>query len=400
MSENKILDVSTVNNYIKNLFEGDVFLSRIYVKGEISNLNKHYTGHYYFTLKDENSKISCMMFSSYVTKLKNPIKNGDQVVIFGKVSAFNKLGTYQIYVYNIDPYGQGKYLLMLEELKKKLKAEGLFDHEKKKLNLYPNEIALVTSKSGAAVQDLIHTITSRWPCIIKIYPCLVQGEGAPKSIIKCLRQADNSSCDTIILARGGGANEDLIAFNDEELVRTCASLSKPLISAIGHQIDTSLVDFVSDYPCITPTEAGEKACVNIKDLYNNIEYYKSLSKRLINAYIHSKENQLLQLLTIIENNNPKVQLANINNKVISLRQKADFLIKYKSNELSNKLLILKNKVELLNPNLIFDKGYAITYINKQKLKSVSMVKKDDLIDIKLKDGIIKTRVEEINKYGK
>ena len=400
MSNLKIIDVTTLNNYVKNVFEGDIFLSRIYIKGEISNLNKHYTGHYYFTLKDENSKISCMMFSSYVKNLKHEIKNGDLVLIFGKVTVYDKQGTYQIYAYNMELFGVGQYLLQLEELKRKLKEEGLFDRPRKKINQYPKEIALITSKSGAAVKDVIHTITSRWNCKIKVYPCLVQGEDAPKSIIKCLKQADKSSADTIILTRGGGENEDLKAFNDEELIRTCSSLSKPLISAIGHQIDSSLVDLVSDLYAITPTEAGEKSCVKRNDLIFNIESLENTSKRSIISFIHSKENIILHLINEIESNSPKQKINNYLNNVVALMNKSKYLLDIKINQNKSILTNLDLKISLLNPYLNFEKGYSLIYKDKNKVTSLDNVKENDIIDVYLNDGKITAQVKEIIKNGK
>ncbi|MDY2574506.1 MAG: exodeoxyribonuclease VII large subunit [Bacilli bacterium] len=400
MSQLPIIDVTTLNNYIKNLFEGDINLQRVYIKGEISNLNKHYTGHYYFSLKDDNSKVSCMMFSSYVNKLKYPIENGDEVLIYGKVSVFDKLGTYQIYVYNIEPYGVGKYLLMLEELKKKLKDEGLFDKEKKKINLFPKKIGIVTSKSGAAVKDIIHTISRRYPCQIEIFPCLVQGEDAPKSIIKCLLQADKSDVDTIILARGGGANEDLKAFNDESLVRVAASLKKPLITAIGHQIDSSLVDLVSDISCITPTEAGEKCCMKKIDIINSIDSLNILMDKNIKSYYHNLENKLFQLIYIIENKNPLAILNKHLNKLLQIKDKSNYLIKLKIINYQMEIKNLESRLILLDPRLAFDKGYSLIEKDKKVIKSIKEVAVNEDLTINLKDGIIKAKVKEIKDYGK
>ena len=370
MSGNKIYSVSDLNIYIKNLFEGDIFLSRVYIRGEITNLNKHYTGHYYFSLKDENSKISCTMFSTYVNRLKTDIKNGDQVLIFGKVSVYDKLGTYQIYVYNIEPYGLGQYLLKLEELKRKLQAEGLFDRPKKQINQYPKEIAVVTSKSGAAVQDIKHAITSRWNCLIKVYPCLVQGEEAPKSIIKQLSFADNSTADTIILARGGGANEDLKAFNDEELIRHCASLKKPLISAIGHQIDTSIVDLVSDLYCITPTEAGVKSCASKDDINYRLSNYTFQAKKLMQSYLESKQNYLLQLNMIMDRNNPIYFLKDLKNQVENSCNSAKYLFSSRCQAYLKQIDLIQEKINGLNPKLMLERGYSIVYQDQNRVDSI------------------------------
>ena len=401
MNEAGILDVTSLNLYIKNKFEDDLSLQRVYIRGEISNLNKHYTGHYYFSLKDENSKISCTMFSSYVNKLKHPINNGDEVLIYGKVSVYDKLGTYQIYAYNVEPYGLGKYLLELEALKKKLQEEGLFDLPKKEINRFPKKIGVVTSKSGAAVQDIIHTIKLRWPCEIEVFPCLVQGEEAPRSMIKCLKQADESDVDTIILARGGGANEDLKAFNDEGLIRTAAALKKPLITAIGHQIDTSLVDLVSDAYAITPTEAGERATSNKNELISQIINQKELAKRVIESKITRKQNALLQYIQVIETYNPITKLTNYVHEVNSIREKLEFNVKFKLKNYQVALNELKNKVEYLDTRLRLKDGKIIAYSSKkEKIDHVDKVKVGDELDLYLSGGKLNVEVKEVVKDGK
>ena len=400
MIENKIYDVTTLNNYIKNLFEGDLLLSRIYIKGEISNLNKHSTGHYYFTLKDQNSKVSCMMFSTYVNRLKKEINNGDEVLIFGKVSVYDKLGTYQIYVYNIEPFGQGKYLLELEELKKRLYSEGIFNKPKKKINQYPKKIAVITSSTGAAIQDIKHAISLRWPCIINVYPCLVQGIEAPKSIISQLRKADSSDADTLILARGGGANEDLKAFNDEGVVRCCYGLKKPLISAIGHQIDNSLVDLVSDLNCITPTDAGVNSCINKQELFYQIDSLVTNASGLVENLIHTRENNLLQLISIIEKNNPTYYLNKMRQDLNNIVNSSNYLIDRRLTSLSNSISLISEKLVVLNPNKIFEKGYSLVYQNGKLLNSINFIKKSDDLEIKMKDGTLLVQVKEIKKYGK
>lgn len=400
MRDLNIIDVSSLNIYIKNLIEQDINLARIYIKGEISNLNKHYTGHYYFTLKEENSKVSCMMFSSYVKKLNFEINNGDEVLIFAKLSVYDKLGTYQLYVYNIEPYGIGKLLVKFEELKKKLYNEGIFDKKKKKINIFPKKIAIVTSKSGAAVQDLIHTISNRYPCEINIYPCLVQGEDAPKSIIKSLLLADKSDNDTIILARGGGSKDDLLTFNDEELIRTCYLLNKPLITAIGHQIDFSLVDLVSDLSCITPTEAGEKSCANKKELLNEINSINEYANTKINRIISLQINKLLQLEQIIERCSPINKLRGHQIKIDQICDKLDYYLKYKIIKLQNQLNLLDEKIRAYDPRLRLKDGKVIVFQDQRKIQSIKNIKESDILNIYFIDGKANVEVKEIKKYGK
>lgn len=399
MQQDKLLDVTTLNYYLKNLVEGDVFLSRVYIKGEVSSLNKHYSGHYFFTLKDANAKISCTMFSTYVNKMKAEIKNGDEVIIFGKVTVYDKAGTYQISVYSMEPYGLGQYLLQLQELKKKLDSEGLFSLPKKEIPLFPKRIGLITSSSGAAVHDLIHSISSRWSCEIRIYPTQVQGENAPQEIIKSVLQADNDNLDVLIMSRGGGANEDLKAFNDEKLVRVCAGLKTPLITAIGHEIDSSLVDLVSDVSCITPTEAGQKATPDINDVIYTLESLRSSLNHGYISLLHRKENELLSLLSSKYLKSPLSYINELLKDINNLRQRVNNLLNNKFLNYDKNLQILKTKVESLNPYLLLDKGYSLVKNEKgEVISSVKNIKEDDYLYLNLKDGTIKVKVEDI-KHG-
>ncbi|MGN1295744.1 MAG: exodeoxyribonuclease VII large subunit [Bacilli bacterium] len=414
MMEN-ILTVTRLNYYIKNIIEEDPKLTNIVVKGEISNLNKHYTGHYYFTLKDENSKISCMMFSSYVNRIKIDIKNGDEVILYGYVSCFEKNGTYQLYVKNIEPFGLGQYLLKLEALKKKLKEEGLFDKEKKIINRTPKSIGIITSQSGAAVKDLIHTITSRWDCDIYIFPCQVQGEEAHHTIVKRIKQADSFHLDTLILGRGGGSIDDLKCFNEEDVVRAVHGCNTPIITAVGHEIDKTLVDYVSDFASITPTDAGEKATLNKKDILLYLDDLQSKLTSIMNSLIDEKRNKLMLILSSKSLISPVEYFSTSLKRVGELNKKGLDLIKLKienlSNELYSKDLILKPlmenkitrlslllrgnnmKLEALNPTTYLDKGYSLIALSNNKiLTSIDDVAIGEQITIQIKDGLIDASV--------
>lgn len=393
----KIYNVSLLNQYIKNLIEGDFKLANILVVGEICNLNKHYTGHYYFSIKDENSKISCMMFSFNVNKLESEFNNGDQVLIKGYVSVYDKNGTYQLYVQTMEPYGKGKELLKLEELKKKLKDEGLFDLPKKEIPKFPQNIGIVTSKSGAAVKDIIHSIQNRYNPQIYVFPCLVQGENAPKSIIDSLIKADEYNLDTIIIARGGGANEDLSAFNDEQLVRFVASLKTPIITAIGHQIDSSILDLVSDCSCITPTEAGLKAVPNKIELNQYILSRRAYLNLLMNKTLISYNNRLLQINSSKGLINPFDKYQNLINDIDQLRLKLNINLNNKLNVYLNNHKNLSDKLRVLNPYLLLNKGYSLSYKGEDIVTSVQQVNENDLIKINLKDGTILAKVVSIKK---
>lgn len=413
----KYLTVTKLNFYIKNLIENDTKLANIVVKGEVSNLNKHYTGHYYFTLKDDNSKISCMMFSSYVNKIKTPINNGDEVLIYGYLSLYEKNGSYQLYCRSIEPFGLGQYLIQLEALKKKLKEEGLFDRQRKMIPQYPSKIALITSKSGAAIKDMIHTIQSRFNPEIFVFPCLVQGEGAPESILNAFLLADDMGFDTIIIGRGGGANEDLKAFNDETLVRAIASSKTPVISAVGHQIDTTLIDYVSDLAAITPTDAGEKATPDKRKLLLLLEGNRNYLNQLMNSKIDKKKQELLQIMSSKYFISPKDYLIESRKRVEQLMRQGSLIIKTRldnskinieqsSFNLSysiNKIIDFKtiqldkliNRLKGLNPSNIIDKGYSLVLDQCGKvLSSIEEYQIDQPIYIQLKDGRIKAIVKE------
>ena len=394
---NKIYNVTLLNQYIKNLIEGDFKLANVLVVGEICNLNKHYTGHYYFSIKDENSKISCMMFSFNASKINFDVKNGDEVLIKGYVSVYEKNGSYQLYALQMEPYGKGKELLKLEELKKKLKAEGIFDLEKKKLPKFPSKIGIVSSKTGAAVKDVIHSITSRYNPEIYIFPCLVQGENAPKSIIEALDNALNYNLDLVIIARGGGANEDLSAFNDEELVRKVAVYPLPTIGAIGHQIDSSLLDVVVSISCITPTEAGVKAVPNKFELLDNIKAKKTYLNSLINRVVDNYTKRLLYINASKGLVSPLDKYLSKLKEVYNIKIQFNNLINSKLKEYINRLDINYSKLHSLNPYLLLNKGYSLIYKENEIITSISQVEENDNLIINLKDGQLNVEVTSIKK---
>ena len=260
-----VFTVSDINQYIKALISSDENLKYIYVKGEISNFKMASNGHFYFSLKDEKSLIGAMMFSNYVNRINFKPENGQEVVVFGSVDAYPGSGTYQIIVYQMEEIGAGQQLLELEKLKKKLLEEGLFDESRKrKINLYPNAIGVITAPNGAAIKDILFNIKRRYPIAdIYVFYSAVQGENAPKELLKAFELAQTYPLDTLLIGRGGGASEDLSAFNDEALVRAIANSKMPVIACIGHEIDSTLVDFVADKRASTPTAAAELATVTV-----------------------------------------------------------------------------------------------------------------------------------------
>lgn len=393
----KIFNVSLLNQYIKNLIEGDFKLANVLVVGEVCNLNKHYTGHYYFSIKDENSKISCMMFSFNANKINFDLKNGDLVLIKGYISVYEKNGNYQLYALNVEPYGKGKELLKLEELKKKLKQDGILDLEKKKIKQFPNNIGIITSKSGAAVRDIIHSIQSRYNPQIYVFPCLVQGENAPESIKKALINALSYDLDTIIIARGGGANEDLSAFNDEDLVRYVAYYPLPVITAIGHQIDSSILDLVSSFSCITPTEAGVRCVPDKKEL---IQYIENRQYVLSNIMRYKIDFYIKRLFEINSSKGMQSPLSKFEGKIKDITLLENRLNNHINNRLMiycNKLEICFNKLNVLNPYALLNKGYSMIYKEDNIITNVEQVDVNDHITIKLKNGSVDATVKEIFK---
>lgn len=414
------LSVSKLNMYIKSLVESDFSLLNLVVVGEVTSLTKHYTGHYYFSLKDDNSIIKCMMFSSYASKVNFPLKNGDKVLIKGYIGVYEKGGNYQLYCRELSLFGEGDYLLKLAQLKKKLQEEGLFDKEKKKIPLLPSRIALISASTGAALHDYLKTIRSRVNTEVYLFPCLVQGENAPNDIIRAIKESLNYNCDLIVITRGGGSKEDLIAFNDEKLVRYCANLNIPLITAVGHKVDTTLIDYVADVSCITPTDAGNASVPSFEEINSLINNLASKSLLLINNKIKRYEEKILYLSKSIEASSPLNKLKLLKNKIDNYNLFiSSYFSKYltkKLNEIDKislyinrvgenylntkylKLVKINNKLDYLNPYIHLDAGYSLLKNKEnQVISSIKQVIVDEEIVIKLKDGKLKTKVIEIIK---
>ena len=410
--------ITEVNELVKSILESEPLLSDIYVKGEISNIKYHSRGHIYFSLKDENSKINAVFFNAAGKLLFDP-KDGDSVLVRGRINVYPVSGSYQIVVSEIKLDGIGNLYVLFEELKKKLSAEGLFDKEhKKKIPRFPEKIGVITAKEGAAVRDIITTINRRYPlCEIYLFPSLVQGEGAKENIVRMIRKANETDMDVIILGRGGGSIEDLWAFNEEIVAREIYNSRIPIISAVGHEIDYTIADFVADLRAPTPTAAAELAVKNIEDietylsdattrmntaLTNKVEYYKEKINKYKTSYII---NNPLKLFELKEN---KLKL--FKEKLISISSifdikskeldylKERILLVYKNNLEKNNNLLEKTKLklDLINPNNILNKGYSIVKKDDKIIKSVKDLKIKDSINIVLSDGTILSEVKGKN----
>lgn len=423
-TEIKYYSVSQYNQAIKNFLDSKMECQVVHIKGEISNYKRQTNGHLYFTLKDEESRISAVMFKGNSVNLEFEPKDGDEVLIDGRISVYVPNGGYQIYVEKLCLEGNGDLLRKLEELKKKLAAEGLFDQShKKEIPKYPSKIGIVTASTGAAIKDILSTIKRRYPlCETILFPSLVQGEGAKEDIVRQIKKAQEYDLDTLIVGRGGGSIEDLWAFNEEIVVRAIYDSRIPVISAVGHEPDVTLADFVADLRAPTPTGAAEMAVPNMVDLINyisqikirvntsvnnKIEYLRKMLNNLSTSYVLSnplapfeikaqKLDTLTDRLNSIINyklSNSVTRFNNMKNKYI-LKNPLDMFIKY-----NNSLELVINKLELLNPLNVLSKGYSVTKVGDKVVKSVKDVNSKDKLNIKLLDGEINTIVEGVKENG-
>ena len=389
------ISVTELNKYIKDKIDKDEMLNNVFVKGEISNYKHHYTGHLYFTLKDENSLIKCIMFKGYAVNLKFEPKDGMKVTIFGSVSVFERDGVYQIYVKAMQEDGIGSLYKAYEEMKAKLEKEGLFDQShKKKIPLMPRCIGVLTSNTGAVIRDIINVSTRRNPNVyIKLLPVPVQGPGAAEKIVDAIKTMNEKKlADVIIVARGGGSLEDLWPFNEEIVARAIYDSELPVISAVGHETDFTIADFVADLRAPTPSAAAELAVPNIADIKLKLEGYNNRYKLALKKKV---EFMKLRYEKCMNSRVFKEPLQKINEKYILI----DMKVKTMQNSISNiynskKTNMIKHiaKLDALSPLKTLTRGYSIVQVNGKIVKSVSQIKKDDEIDIRLIDGKARAKV--------
>jgi exodeoxyribonuclease VII, large subunit len=417
--QDKYISISQLTRYIKFKFDHDEHLGHVFLRGEISNFKAHTRGHYYFTLKDETSRINAVMFSSNASKLLFRPTDGMKVLVTGRVSVYEATGGYQIYVEDMVEDGVGNLYVQFEELKKKLQQEGLFDpSKKKKIPKIPKTVGIITAPTGAAIRDILSTIKRRWPITKTIlFPSLVQGASAAPEIIKQIEKAQEFDLDVLIVGRGGGSIEDMWCFNDEQVARAIYACKIPVISAVGHEIDFTISDFVADLRAPTPTGAAEMAVPNISDFY---QYFGQIELRLeqaIMTMITSKKDQLETLKKSYILTNPiamyqvkeqrfdslfeKIHLlmnsiiANEKNNCQILKQKLENNIQKVLENEQHRYLHALNKLEILNPLLTIKRGYSITRNQDHVVTSIQQVKPHDKIEIEVTDGLIEARVEEV-----
>ncbi len=389
------ITVTELNQYIKEKIGNDEYLNNVFIKGEISNFKHHYTGHMYFTLKDEKSLIKCIMFKSYTANLKFIPKDGMKVMILGTVSVFERDGVYQIYCKAMQEDGLGSLHVAYEELKSKLEKEGLFDiSHKKQIPKMPKCIGVLTSNTGSVIRDIINVSTRRNPNVyIRLLPVPVQGEGAAEKIAKAIKiMNEKNLADVIILARGGGSLEDLWPFNEEIVARAIYESELPVISAVGHETDFSISDFVADLRAPTPSAAAELAVPNVSDIQIKLESY---NLRYKNALKKKTEIMRLRYEKCMMNKVFRDPLQNIHDKYLKL----DIINRSLQNSINNKvqnskseMIELITKLDNLSPLKTLTRGYSIIEKKGKVVKSVKDLNSDEEINIRLIDGNTKAKI--------
>jgi len=419
---NDYITVGALTRYIKYKLDNDVYLQDIYIKGEISNFKKHSRGHFYFTIKDEESRISAVMFASQTSSVTFEPIDGTKVLVRGRISVFPSTGNYQIYVNEMIEDGVGNLYALYEKLKADLKKEGLFNIEHKKpIPKLPNRIGVITAPTGAAIRDIISTINRRYPiCEVILFPSLVQGKDAKEDIVRNIKLADTYDLDTLIVGRGGGSIEDLWAFNEEIVARAIYECKTPVISAVGHEVDFTIADFVADKRAETPTGAAEIAVPSKTDLLkiinqlslrssksvnDKINTEKKILDRIKSSYILSnpmsiyeiKEQKLDNLME--KSNNLILNILNNNNlRLTNLKRSYIFktpnkIFENKTNNYNNIL----NKLDVLNPLNTLKRGYSIIKLGDSVITDITKVKTKDKIDITLNNGIINAEVIDVKE---
>ena len=393
--------VSDVNRYLKDLLAGEPLLQGISVRGEISNFKQYPSGHCYFTLKDTNSALKCVMFRNRAQYLRFLPQNGMQVVAGGSIAVYERDGVYQLYVDSLIPEGTGDLALAFEQLKEKLAAEGLFDPARKQpLPAFPKKIGVVTSSAGAVLRDIYRVSKRRWPGIqLVLYPVQVQGEGAAEQIARGIDFfAEEYAVDVIIAGRGGGSMEDLWAFNEEPVVRAIAACPVPLISAVGHETDFTLADFAADVRAATPSQAAELAVPDRSEVMRQVESLTGQLTRQVQRELALRRQRLEGLLNSRVMREPQSMLA-------ERRQRLDFLLaglqrtaKAELQGKQHKLGLILNRLAAINPVAVMGRGYGIVTKQDKLVSSIQTVEIDDELQLTFTDGHVQAKV--LAKIGK
>ena len=397
MTSKDLFSVSSLNRYIKHMFDRDFTLKGLRLKGEISNLKKYPSGHVYFSLKDEESMIKAVMFYEYTKFMPPTIRDGDEVIVTGYVSVYPNRGEYQVYAQAMELFGEGAQLLELELLKKKLAAEGLFDaSRKRKLVSFPTSVGVISAPNSAALADIKTNLLRRNPLLeVQIFPSLVQGADAPKSLLEALKKAKESNIDTLIIGRGGGASEDLSAFNDETLVRAAAEFPVPIISAVGHEIDFTLIDYVADARASTPTGAAELATIDKREIYEllankEVELDETITDK-ISTLSHKLE--LLKKNSFFEN--PKVMYEKTLLEVENTSKRLDSFMNHLIEMKHEQIVSFKKQLQSLSLDNTLKRGFSIMEDEKGKIISdIKDIEINQMVKTRLHGGVITAKVTQ------
>ena len=396
----QISSVSQVNMYIKNMFMRDYKLNDISVKGEISNCKYHSSGHIYFTIKDKTSQLSCVMFASMRKNLEFKLEEGQSVIVDGNISVYERDGKYQLYARNITKEGFGKLYEEYEKLKKRLLEEGLFDKSKKrKIPAYAAKIGVVTARTGAVIQDICNVSNRRNPYVqIILYPAKVQGTGAAETIIKGIKYFEKTDVDTIIIGRGGGSIEDLWAFNDEKLARIIAGCKKTIISAVGHETDTTIADYAADLRAPTPSAAAELAVYSYRETVIALrEAGHSLRWQMENI-LKIKKLKLAGYITVIQHESPKNLINDRRMFVADMQEKMENLMRQKLVSSKHQLELYIQEMKGLSPLYKLQGGYAyVSDESGRNINSVDELKNGEQINLAFKDGYAKAVISSKKK---
>ena len=395
-----VITVTQINKYISSIFRGDRNLQGVMVKGEISNFTLHWkSGHMYFTLKDSESAVKCVMFASAASRLKFEPEDGMSVICSGSINVYERDGAYQLYVNDILPEGAGAAGAALEQLKKKLQKEGIFDTAHKRPVPYmPKKIGAVTSLSGAAVRDIINVLSRRYPlCEVYAVNALVQGEGAPDSICRGILRAEAAGCDVIIVGRGGGSSEDLSAFNAEKVAYAIYNCKVPVISAVGHETDVSIADLAADLRAPTPSAAAELAAPDIKMFYERIDLLQRRAERSVDSAFDRAADRFTVLNARLAAQSPENRMKLVGERLDSLekRNSAAFqrYMERKSSQLSERI----GRLESLSPLKVLSRGYSLVYSGDKLLSSTDSIAVGDTVDIRFGKGTASAEIKEVHE---
>lgn len=391
--------VSQVNTYIKNMFAQDFFLKRVYVKGEVSNCKYHTSGHIYFTLKDESTTLACIMFAGKRKGLKFRLEEGQKVIVGGSVEIFERDGKYQLYASEITLDGAGELYLRFEALKRELAEMGMFAEEyKQPIPKYAKTVGIVTAATGAAVRDIIQVSKRRNPYVqLILYPAQVQGEGAKESIVKGIQMLDAYGVDVMIVGRGGGSIEDLWSFNEEMVARAIFDSSTPVISAVGHETDVTIADYVADLRAPTPSAAAELAVCDMQEVFRKIQQYEESLKGGLKQQVDSKRQQYENYKLRLRALSPESKVREKQMQLLGLERRVQEGMQRYIEQYRHKFQLYIERMNGLSPAAKLNQGYAFVAKDTKAVKSIEDVKKDDLLEINVIDGTIQTKVVTVKK---